>query len=146
MTVLDYSGIRHIILAQNINPSKFVISDAEYNLPSKNWVLNEFSDSLVSCLKFLDVNDYKTENNDCDDFTRLAACLAQILHHRTSPEIKTGLAIGEFWYRFDSGGGHAINFIIYLDETPKIMFFEPQTQKEVFLSETEKQSCSFWRL
>jgi hypothetical protein len=146
MTVLDYSGIRHTLLNQNINPNKFVVSDVEYNLPSKEWVLNEFSKSLSSCLNFLGADTYKLENNDCDDFARLAACLAQILHHRTSPEIKTGLAIGEFWYRFDTGGGHAINFIIYLDTTPKIMFYEPQTQKEVFLSETEKQSCSFWRL
>jgi hypothetical protein len=146
MTVLDYSGIRHTLLNQNINPNRFVISDAEYNLPSKDWVLNEFSNSFLSFLKFLGADEYASEKNDCDDFSRLAACLAQILHHRTSQEIKTGLAIGEFWYRIDSGGAHAINFIIYLDTTPKIMFYEPQTRKEVFLSETEKQSCSFWRL
>lgn len=146
MTVLDYSGIRHTLLSQNINPNKFVISDIEYNLPSKNWILNEFSKSFLTFLKFLNVDDYNPENNDCDDFARLAASLAQILHHRTSPAVKTGLTVGEFWYRQDIGGGHAINFIIYLDGTPKIMFFEPQTQKEVFLSETEKQSCSFWRL
>lgn len=145
MTVIDYPNLRGILIDNKINSIRFVVADSEYNLPSKSWVLNEFSKSLYSCLKFLNIHDYKPSNNDCDDFSRFAAVLAQILHHRTSPNNNTALAIGEFWYRDEKIGSHAINIIIYLDETPKIMFYEPQTQKEVFLSESEIQSCSFWR-
>lgn len=146
LKTIDYVGIRTLTRNHGINPDKFVLVDSEYAFPSKTWLLNEFCGSLKSFLNYLGLSDYQKSNNDCDDFCRAAALLAQVLHHRTSPNSDSALAIGEFYYNLDSGAGnHAINIAIIFDSEPKIVFLEPQTREQVFLSEREKNSCYFIR-
>lgn len=146
MSKLDSVDITNLINKNNINTKSYFFGDFYYYLPNKHWVFNEFAKSLDSLLNFLNNNTPNSASNDCDDFARAGAFLAQTLHSRTSPDSNAGLAIGEFWYKKDSGVAHAINIIVVRDyENLQLLFLEPQTGKEIILTENEKNSCFFWR-
>lgn len=147
MSKLNYGDISNIFQKNGIQTREYFLGDFNYLLPNKVWFFNEFTASLDSLLTFLKTKEYKNESNDCDDFARAGAFLAQTLHSRTSPDSNSGLLIGEFWYRRDDNVPHAINFAIVNEYNEyKLVFLEPQNGKELILSETEKKSCVFWRL
>lgn len=125
----------------------FFVADAFYAHPSRAWVRGAFASALKTLLDGLEASVWTDSSNDCDDFARLSAAFASCLHNRTvGHERNTGLALGEFWYVRDAGGGHAINMaIVYQDGKPELMFFEPQTQQEVKLTEREVLSCVAYR-
>lgn len=84
------------------------------------------------------------ERYTCKHFAALFAELAQAKYfkesHRTDTKARA-LAIGSFWYvRDNDGGPHAI--VQILTERGRI-YFEPQTGKEVKLSEKEEASAYF---
>lgn len=130
------------------------IADDAYVFPTADWVRVVFAPSLRKLLIELAMITFAAEENDCDDFARLASVYASVLHRQTSSRAKeSGLAFGEFWYVQDSGGGHAINFAIVAATgvgpqagEATLLFFEPQTQKIKTLSETEVKSCTAIRL
>lgn len=121
--------------------------DAIYSLPSEDWVVNTFARSYASFLFNMKSAKYVSEENDCDKFAVFAYAFAHILHHNTPNKLtKTGLTFGEYWYMQDTGGGHAINIAVVKDHgTNKVIFFEPQTQKQVQLSDMEKSFVKFVR-
>lgn len=146
MTVITSKQIRELMDKNNIFCEITQIADKEYSLPDKNWILTEFSISWNSLQKFLEIKEWNDETNDCDDFARGAAFLAQTLHSRH--KLKTGLAFGEFYFHSDVvKGPHAINFFFYKEnEELKLGFYEPQTYLECQLTEIERAKCFYWRI
>lgn len=130
-------------------PMAFLAADSEYAHPTENWFYGSFASALKTLFFQLNLTLWKAEENDCDDFARLAAAFAQSLHARTkSKRPGTALAVGEFWYDRSSPDGpqaHAVNCAIVYDGDYKLLFLEPQTQKRITLSQQEIASCSAYR-
>lgn len=147
-TKIHSLNVYDVMFSNNINSRQAVCADAFYNIPDKNWLLIEFQQSLKSFLDFFGLKKWEDQNNDCDDFARAAAYLAQILHSRTPGREKgTALAVGEFHYiKENPKGAHAINFAIVKNPDLKLVFFEPQTGEELILTQAEKESCYYWRV
>lgn len=132
-----------------------LVVDREYQHPSKDWFFGTFANAMQANLQSLGVWDYAEQENDCDDFSAITRALAQVMNHRTGSEAGhekgKALAVGEFLYTIggdtsDEAKGHAINCAIILHEgKPSLVFMEPQTGKQVYLSEKEIQSCNFFR-
>ena len=123
------------------------IADRNYALPTVNFLRGAFASALWSFQNFFAVMSWTEEANDCDDFARLAAAFAQILHYLTPgrPEC-SALAVGEFWFQKDNGGGgHAINVACCGLEASDVVFYEPQTRTVLHLTDTEKASATMVR-
>lgn len=129
-----------------------LVVDREYIHPTKDWFFGAFATAMQNNLRELGVADYTAEENDCDDFAAIARAMAQVMNHRTAGhERGKALAVGEFLYTIggdtgDEAKGHAINCAIILkDGKPVLVFMEPQTGRQVYLTEKEIQSCNFFR-
>ena len=119
------------------------IVDSSYVFPTLSWVKGPYSDGLS---KFLAdwVEHYRAERSDCDDFSDAAAFYARGAHRFTEGQEGVALAFGEFYYKPDSGGAHAINaFFTVEHDALELMFYEPQTQKVINLSQAEITSCIY---
>jgi hypothetical protein len=123
------------------------LPDGGYSLPARDWIDGEFSSALGNLLGQLGFT-YSSEKRDCDDFARMAASYAALLHSKMVPV--SGLAFGEFWYTrsdLNGGGGHAINcYVVREGGELGLHFFEPQTQQTINLTKDEIESCSFCRI
>lgn len=125
--------------------------DKTYSLPTQDWLTGAFGEAFDKFLFEFEESAWRPEINDCDDFSRSAAFFAQLLHKRKSKNDplrkETALAFGEFFYTKDSGEGHAINVAIIrnIKGEHEAVFFEPQNQTIVELTQTEKESCEFFR-
>lgn len=91
---------------------------------------------------------WQAQARDCDKYSRVVQALGQMAHAlqwETKNSAPAGLALGVFNYKRDNGeGGHSINCMITKDsgeEEFHLRFFEPQTAKEVFLSQAEIRSA-----
>lgn len=144
--MFDSDDLQIAISDLGVHPSTgWFPTDRKYVSPSEPWIGGTFSDAL-NTLKFqLGLQEWTAEEFDCDDFARVSAAYASILHHKTAGREKgTGLAFGEFHYMKDAPyGGHAINIALVAasDGKPKLVFYEPQTCKIVHLSQKEIDSC-----
>lgn len=115
-----------------------IIVDSDYLIPSKEWIEQIYIPTWVK-YRIEHKVVYRREKEDCDDFAMHARVCAQGL----SVEDKT-VAVGLFFYKIGDTG-HAINLIFYLDKDRiKPYFFEPQLNKEVFLSLQNLEDCIFW--
>ena len=124
-------------------------SDARYMLPTEEWFVSKFPAFLRDFQFDLRQLSWAAEANDCDDFAKMAAAFAKLLHANTAGRAPvTSLAIGEFYYTKDSGEFHAINFAIVRVAAGqyKILFLEPQSCKIIKLSKEEIASCANWLL
>lgn len=125
----------------------FVPSDKTYACPTSEWVTKHFYNWLKLVQVKLGVSKWQ-RTNDCDNFSARFAAFAPICHSLTiadQPDAPEGIAVGEFWYhRRDSGGGHAINFAITVDEG--LIFIEPQNGSVLKLFDTEMRSCFLIKL
>jgi len=127
------------------------IADSRYELPSEEWVTDKYPDILFNFLRDLKQGSWVSESNDCDDFSKISASFAHVLHHNTPrKQPNTGLAFGEFYYNIngDPTKGHAINFALAKtkDNKVKLVFFEPQEFKVITLTKEEIASCQNWLL
>ncbi len=125
------------------------MADTLYMLPTEEWMATQFPIALDNYFKDLKQAAWVKESNDCDDFSKLAAAFARVLHHNTKHKVRgTSLAVGEFYYKRDVGGQHAINFAVVRSKEGniKVVFFEPQELKVVRLSKNEIYSCLNWLL
>jgi hypothetical protein len=135
--------LTQLLAARGAQPLDLVLCDEEYVSPGKTWLRGSFADTLQGNLKALGLSDWKPEAFDCDKFARLAWAFATIDHARTPGRPAAGLAFGIFMYQPDgfTSGGHAINVVICGANAEDILFFEPQTQREVTLTQEEIESC-----
>ncbi len=131
--------------------SNVVLSDATYWKPSKEWVLNNVYPYYFNFLEGQGVS--YGDHFDCDDFARTFCVMAQLYFYKYEEEHRgESPAIAEIHYQPDpkpgtlgfflfTGGKHAINAIVIDDGS--IMFLEPQSGKQIFLSDHEKKSIYF---
>jgi hypothetical protein len=121
------------------------IVDTNYALPTKHWIIETFSTALAQHL--MDNNlSYENQVFDCDDFVDEAIVLGRRLYKKSN-EFQRGssLAIGKFYFRPTFDKGHAVNcFLVNENGRAKILFYEPQQQKMISLSQEEVFSVSFW--
>lgn len=78
---------------------------------------------------------------DCNAFAAFYVALANVrFYTATYPSTTPGrlLALGEFWYRRQSGEGHAV--VIAMTERGET-FIEPQTGKQITLTPAERASA-----
>lgn len=136
--------------ANEINPLLgYAVADGVFSTPSELWIATDFSSDLKNFQFYLKDSQWVAEENDCDDFARGAAFFAQLLHHNTRNKIQqTALAFGEFWYKQQNVGYHAIDFAVVRDQQLKlkVVFYEPQLKQIITLTRAEKLSCLHWRL
>lgn len=135
------------LAAAGVATQSWHLADRQYAMPTRNFLTGAFSAALWTLQEFFGVLGWTEEAQDCDDFAGLARCFAQILHFLTPGRpAKTALAVGEFWYQQDNGaGGHAINVACCGLDPSDVVFYEPQTRKEKFLSDAEKASATMVR-
>lgn len=150
-TVLSPAQIVQSLTGQ-LDLNAIIFADERYALPSRDWVIATFGEAWRQTKAVLGISLYATDRNDCDDFARMCAGYAQLLHNKTVAErglANTGLAFGEFWYTDRAIGPHAINGFLYkeADGGPVLCgHFEPQTSEFKVLSPGEVRTCSLFRL
>jgi hypothetical protein len=134
------------VMAENgCMPRNRLVADAEYSLCTQNWFESAFASALRTLLFQLNQTLWRDQSNDCDDFARLGASFAQMLHNRTGQKPGTGLAIGEFWFQSARGPHAILSAVIYVGTEYKLIFLEPQNQKPVNLTYEEVASCFAYR-
>jgi len=131
----------HVNVVTELPSAKIFITDKDYALPSRNWLEGSFYKFFSNWL-FSQALHKWNEQFDCDNFASLYYNFAQIYHYKTQEKLEQGLAVGEMFYRQDSGGGHAINIAV---DNSGVFFIEPQNGKIKKLSHDEKNSCWFVR-
>ena len=117
--------------------------DTEYTTVSDVWVEKDFSKALEFAGDSLKLA-YGAAF-DCNAFADFAHVYARVNHANTPNRPQAALGFGTLWYVLDGNrGAHAINlFFAVVNEQPAVMFYEPQRQKLVALSEIERKSVYF---
>lgn len=120
---------------------KMIILDEEYVLPDRTFLFSDAAQALNDWFWSLGVNNYEKDKNDCDDFAQLAASILRIWHKKTLKE-KKALAFGWMIYTNRNFIKHCINFGVVCENNEyKIVFMEPQTKLQIYLTNEEKLSC-----
>lgn len=115
------------------------ISDDYKTLVDQEWIEKVFIPAFWDA-KQKDGISYRSERADCDDFALFALNVARKL-----PVGKYSPSIGLYSFIRDDGQSHAINIFLLRDgENIKIVYFEPQADKIVTLTETERNNCKFY--
>lgn len=126
-----------------------ICADTDYSGVIPDWIFGPFAKTFLDVLSLLNETKYVDNSNDCDDFARLAAAIAQAANNQTPwKPANTALMFGEFWYfiNADPAKDHAINvFVYYVKSTPTFGFFEPQGAIKKVLTESEITSCNYIR-
>jgi len=138
-----------LLVRTNKVNSNYVMTDGIYILPTEEWIAGDFSKQFGKFLFDNYLLQGEEQNWDCDDFSRACAFFASKIYHNSSiKQVFTAIPCGEFFYFKDTGEEHAINFFITLDKfnNTKLIFYEPQNQTIVHLSEMEIKTCTFWKL
>ena len=118
-----------------------LFADASYARPTLRWLQGQFWDAFRQD-RWAKVGSY-SRKNDCDNWARAFAQLAQDSHAQTrSGSDDEALAVGEFFYTKASGEGHAIN-AAFTDVG--LVFIEPQNGLTLKLTTSEILSCFFVR-
>jgi len=127
-----------------IDYRKIYASDANYSIPTKNWVVRNFKKYFKNKM-----HSDKTlgmiwkDKHDCDNFATAYRMYMQSLHSIQEGESGQSIAVAEIWFMQDNGGAHAINMVIVDNYEP--LFIEPQTGNQIRLSNQEKKSTWFVR-
>ena len=125
-------------------PRNRMIADSNYSLCTQAWFSGVFASALRTLLFQMQSTSWRSESNDCDDFTRIGAAFAQMLHNRGGKHPDTSLAVGEFWYESQEGP-HAILVAVVNQGGHKLFFLDPQDQQPKLLTYEEIASCSGYR-
>ena len=120
-------------------PEDVSIADRSYAAVDRGFLATTFSADLGAWI-FQLFGKYAEEVRDCDDFARFAAAVAQLWNSKTAGNEGCALAFGEYWYLRDDGQAHAINIAVVGDN--QVVFYEPQTQQIVELSDSEKERAT----
>ena len=118
------------------------IADATYATPTEAWVTGPMKQKYEKTLQFLELETWETWW-DCDGFSSLYYCIAQIIHAQRHSTKAQGQAVGEVWYEQDSGQHHAINCVI--TDKRELKFIEPQGPKWMTLSPKEQKNIYYVR-
>jgi hypothetical protein len=126
------------VIDRNSLPLSGFRGDATYAVVRKD-AIPALYDNFISVLSKQGLVKWD-ERYDCNHFASLFIALSQtqyaVAAWHSESKAQT-LAMSEFWY-FSPRGGHAIVAIV---TDHGLMFFEPQTGKEVQLTEFERKSA-----
>lgn len=112
-----------------------VTADNDYAVPTKRWLLSVAETVKKGSLSY-------RPSWDCNAYAFNLKVITQKEHAKRNPSAD-GLAVGVCFYRPDNIRplGHAINWSI--TKQGKLWFLEPQTAKEIKLTEQELHSVFF---
>lgn len=129
---------------------KIWVWDAEYAVPSARSFKRAFESDFAEFMGvvrqlILRKVDYSTNDFDCEDFAILGRACVSMMNVVNRRERRSNRAIPAGVLCYNQGGvegnGHAINFcVVDRDGKDAVMFFEPQTGREIQL--TEEERCS----
>jgi hypothetical protein len=138
----------NLIMASFLNllkklPPTFIVADRTYAPVKKKYLLENFYDWYRKFMFSQDVIKWDSRF-DCDDFAALYRSLIQLAHFQAKGNNDEGVAVGEvfFWQEGNPDKGHAINCGMTEEG---LIFFEPQTGKQLHLSNEELASIFFVR-
>ena len=117
-----------------------MVGDANYRMVDEVWFNAHFPGIYRQFLGGLRQAGFQSIPKDCDDHARAASMCAQMA--------LPSMAVGEYWFHTKEGTLHAVNVVVTtVDSKPHVIFWEPQTQKPVELTEDEiKNGCVAWRM
>ena len=131
------------------------LRDGAYRLPKLQWVVGAFADAWENALESLKVSDWTPEKFDCDDFARLAAAFAGLMHATTEGAGAAGLAFGEFWYCIGGAANNEHAVVVFVTQEAnglQVWFWEPQLEERngfrvarmeaLKLTDIEVESCT----
>lgn len=127
-----------------IDPPTIVFADSLYTCPTPQWFFGEFAAKLEDFWRGARPRVpwwqglFRRDTWDCDDYARMAAVVAQILHRESGEP--GARAVGEFWYyrKANPADEHAI--VIGVFSPTDIGFLEPQTRTRSRLRPDEKST------
>lgn len=134
MNIVDRNKLTFAWIERNLRPKCFVISDANYFLPSESLIKEDIYPKFKLWLETLDLYKWKYDW-DCDNFADAFKLFACGYYANTIECEAQGIAVGVVNFtgiRPEDGvkGGHAANIIYLEDEAEptklKIKFLEPQ--------------------
>ncbi len=128
------------LIASGIPAESIRILDSEYRLMTKDFLLNEFAQAFKQLKVNLGSDVYKINVNDCDKVALLAHWYAQYLHSQSGDTRESGIAFGNITFKRDDGIVHQINVAVV--DYGEVIFFEPQDESRVSLSDNEKFLCT----
>lgn len=116
------------------------VSHENYLIVTENWIKYELAPKWElykkqNSVKFIfDITNCEWYSSTCRSFA-----------HTIEKDKNAVVAIGVFFYKYQTIGFHAINFLI-VDKlnTFGIVFFDPQNSKIKKLTKNEINSCFFW--
>lgn len=136
-------GILKVMAANNIPLNKGKLFDEFYIGCPRTFVFNDINNALFDFTKRSGIF-YEPEASDCDNWTLMSmVCAQREYFFKRKDKRPVSILFGEFHYKKDFGGYHAIN--IFITPNQEVGFFEPQDNKIVSLSKNEIASCLFWR-
>jgi hypothetical protein len=140
--IIPYSDIERIVSAAGPMPD-IVFLDEQYAEPTLSYLQHEFSHALTANLTAQGLMGYDVESNDCDDFAVEAWALMRRCHSRTIKQegyVRCSIAFGCWQYRpaNSNGATHIINCAV-IDNG--LVFYEPQTQSVIQLTDEEISTC-----
>ncbi len=150
-----FSALKRFVLETNqITPSfgYWANSDANYLLPTKFWITNEFLPRYKQYILKERIGP-EIETFDCEDYAREASALAARLFYKSSPRQRNvAFLMGEVSYIKSNFEPHAINFTVIEDRVGPHTYWEmvfidcslPEPQI-IKLDPTEKQRILFWK-
>lgn len=141
----DNTQIRNFITYSNsVRAFQYTDTGSEtYALPTREWVDNKFTPYFKDFLFKYSLNSFVDIKNDCGKFTTYALTCGYILM-KDEKDIGS-IAMGE-WVGIVGADKHSLVFFIVNDNgKPKLLFYEPQVQQFIELTENEKV-CMSWRL
>jgi hypothetical protein len=122
-------------------PQKTTFGDSAYHLVKKDWIFQSLYPFFRAEMERWGVVQW-SKKFDCEDFARTFKVLAQACHLKSRGQ-EDGIAIGEIDYTQESGEYHCIN-VAFTDVG--VVFMEPQSGKELKLTENEKNSINRFRI
>jgi len=151
--MLSVQQVSDALNAAGVN-ANIQFTDSSFGVPSKEYLLGDFSKWFASNLREDKLETWKL-GNDCDNFAIRFYDRAQWAHFATNKSTAEGLAVGVMFFMSGAraedgtGGGHAVNVAIVGDEDNReVIFIEPQLSEgglpsELKLTEYEKESVWF---
>ncbi|HUW32072.1 MAG TPA: hypothetical protein VM223_10705 [Planctomycetota bacterium] len=148
MNITGQQIIARLVLDCSIKSADVHIADADYFVPSREWVLETFPDWYWKALKAIGAPAEWVRNHDCDNYSDAYHALAQICNARRDPKLEEGVSVGKIWYfvHADQKKAHAINCaFIRSGSGSELIFIEPQSASEITLASNERATIWFAR-
>ena len=122
------------------------VLDYSYKIPTKQWINEKFTPFYSDFLFKYSLNTYYEDKNNCNKYTQYALTCGHILFKNEKDSTSGALAIGQFRY-FKGLDRHSIIFFIVNDNGEnKLLFYEPQIQQLITLTEEQLRLCTDWSM